>query len=202
MDQLLRWAVIAADDAKVRYGAAMRVMPVKNAEGAGWGFLLDVLRDGEPTATLGVGFDLEQASKHQWVGRGEDGFPILEGTVTEVEGKNFEIRCDTRAGSGVWGRAGRMRWLCLWLARPAPPARPRPAPPGHPPPPPPPTFPPKIPSPHFNPVLPSPPSFCRKVCDRTIDEDTRTAIRNFCTTLEQAVNKYYAFGSCFVDDST
>jgi len=35
-----------------------------------------------------------------------------------------------------------------------------------------------------------------------IDEDTRSVIRGVCTKLVQALNKYYAFGSCFVDDAT
>ena len=30
----------------------------------------------------------------------------------------------------------------------------------------------------------------------------RSTIRDFCTGLVAAINKYYAFGSCFVDDAT
>lgn len=42
----------------------------------------------------------------------------------------------------------------------------------------------------------------RKVCDNTVTEPIRAAIREFCTMLVGAINKYYAFGSCFVDDAT
>jgi hypothetical protein len=96
-----------------------------------WGFHVDILRDGAPTATLSVGFDLTDAAKYEWVGRGEDGFPVLQGRVEVVPGKNFEIR---------------------------------------------------------------------KTCERKIDEDTRGVIRAFCSKLVQALNKYYAFGSCFAED--
>lgn len=43
---------------------------------------------------------------------------------------------------------------------------------------------------------------CRKVDDRPATEQSRTAIRDFCQMLVSSVNKYYAFGSVFVDDST
>ena len=42
----------------------------------------------------------------------------------------------------------------------------------------------------------------RKVGAGSVDADTKVVIRNFCSMLEQAVNKYYAFGSCFSDDAT
>lgn len=42
----------------------------------------------------------------------------------------------------------------------------------------------------------------RKIGDGAVDGDTKVVIRNFCSMLEQAVNKYYAFGSCFSDDAT
>lgn len=37
--------------------------------------------------------------KHEWVGRGADGFPTLEGKVSEIKGKHLTIRCAlTRSG--------------------------------------------------------------------------------------------------------
>ena len=34
---------------------------------------------------------LQTVDKHEWVGRGEDGFPVMEGKVNEILGKNLEI---------------------------------------------------------------------------------------------------------------
>ena len=42
----------------------------------------------------------------------------------------------------------------------------------------------------------------RKLDDSPVDEELRACIRRFCEELMSALNKYYAFGSCFVDDST
>ena len=42
----------------------------------------------------------------------------------------------------------------------------------------------------------------RKEDDNTIDDDVRGAIRGFCMGLVAAINKYYAFGSAFVDEGT
>ena len=133
IDQLVRWAVVAQEDGRAVYGAPLRVTPTLNEEGANWGFTVDVLRDGSPAATLAIGFDDSATVKHEWVGRGVDGFPVMTGTETPVTGKFFQIV---------------------------------------------------------------------KVGDAPVDEDTRTVIRNFCTLLVGAVNKYYAFGSCFSDDAT
>ncbi len=36
-------------------------------------------------------FDDLISEKHEWLGRGTDGFPLLEGKVDEVDGKNLEI---------------------------------------------------------------------------------------------------------------
>lgn len=43
---------------------------------------------------------------------------------------------------------------------------------------------------------------CRKLDTNPVDEASRTAIRGLCQELVAAINKYYAFGSAFVDDST
>ncbi len=42
----------------------------------------------------------------------------------------------------------------------------------------------------------------RKLDDSPVDEELRSCIRRFCEELMSALNKYYAFGSCFVDDYT
>lgn len=42
----------------------------------------------------------------------------------------------------------------------------------------------------------------RKVCDNSVSEPMRASIKDFCQMLVAAINKYYAFGSCFVDDAT
>ena len=133
--------LLLQDEGRARYGAPLRVTPFNHPEsGDPWGFDLDILslssagNDGDPiSATLRIGFDEGFASKRQWVGRGTDGFPQMEGEETQIKGKCFEIR---------------------------------------------------------------------KVGEGSVDADTKVVIRNFCSMLEQAVNKYYAFGSCFSDDAT
>ena len=100
-------------------------------EGLTWGFTVSFLKDGETATDIHVGFDEETAIKSEWVGRGADGFPILEGDVEEILGKYFVIK---------------------------------------------------------------------KTCDRPVNEDIRQSIKDFCTLLVAAINKYYAFGSCFADD--
>ena len=45
-------------------------------------------------------------------------------------------------------------------------------------------------------------SFCRKMDSAPVDEVLRATIRNICTQLVGAINKYYAFGSAFVDEAT
>lgn len=41
---------------------------------------------------LGFRFDDKEVTKHQWVGRGGDGFPTLEGNETKVVGDELIIR--------------------------------------------------------------------------------------------------------------
>ncbi|KAL4443508.1 hypothetical protein ABPG75_011245 [Micractinium tetrahymenae] len=133
IDQLVRWAMIEVQE----NGVANCGMPCKvtafKREDQLWGFTVSFLKDGESAADVRVAFDEEVTLKHDWVGRGADGFPVLEGNAEEIMGKNFEIR---------------------------------------------------------------------KVCNRQINDATRSAIRSFCQQLVSSVNKYYAFGSCFVDDAT
>ena len=42
----------------------------------------------------------------------------------------------------------------------------------------------------------------RKMDDNPVDDELRVSIRSFCESLVSALNKYYAFGSCFTDDYT
>ena len=83
-------------------------------------------------AQVRVAFDAEKAQKHEWVGRGENGMPTLEGNVEDVEGKNLAVT---------------------------------------------------------------------KLGETPVSDVTKGSIRAFCEQLMSSVNKYYAFGSCFVDDA-
>lgn len=133
MDQLVRWATIEIQESGVaNVGMPCKVTPFYR-EGTLWGFTVSFLKDGVSANDVRVAFDEEVTLKHEWVGRGADGFPALEGNAEEIIGKNFEIR---------------------------------------------------------------------KIDDRPAADLTKTAIKDFCKMLVAAINKYYAFGSCFVDDST
>ena len=45
-------------------------------------------------------------------------------------------------------------------------------------------------------------NLCRKLDENVVDEQLRETIRNICQQLVSAINKYYAFGSVFVDEAT
>ena len=96
-----------------------------------WGFKVGMLKDGAKLTDIGVQFDALEVDKHEWVGRDANGFPVNEGRVEVISGKNIEI----------------------WKM-------------------------------DMNPVT----------------EDLRSTIRGFCTGLVATINRYYAFGSVFVDD--
>jgi hypothetical protein len=36
-------------------------------------------------------FDNQFAEKYEYLGRGEDGFPVLEGKMEKIDGKNIQI---------------------------------------------------------------------------------------------------------------
>jgi hypothetical protein len=96
MDQMYRWALIEAGESGVRnFGLPMNVTAVYRDVQAEnpllWGFKVAIFKEGAKLTDLGIMFDQEQVSKHEWVGRGDDGFPVLEGKVEEVQGKHFEI---------------------------------------------------------------------------------------------------------------
>lgn len=115
----------------------------------------------ELSSRMACRFDEEIVTKHQWVGRGSDGFPSLEGNEEQIMGNELIIRRAThtfwhsRRLSSVSDSAGTDMAL-----------------------------------------------LCRKIDDNPIDDETRSAVRAFCVKLVESVNKYYAFGSCFVDDNT
>eukprot|EP00891_Asterochloris_glomerata_P004368 jgi/Astpho2/4368/Aster-x0202 len=136
------------------------------------GFKVSFVRDGQTLTDISVAFDGEMAVKSEWVGRGPEGFPQMEGNVTQVRGKHLIIR-----SSGFPMRSQREQpWIsaaCGSLAEGAFPAQ----------------------------AAVRWRSVSRKDDDNKIDDDTRGAVRIFCNELAAAINKYYAFGNCFVDDA-
>eukprot|EP00889_Picochlorum_renovo_P001673 jgi/Picre1/28703/NNA_004103.t1 len=133
-DQLLRWALIEIQEGGVaNVGCPCKVTAFKNDDGVLMGFTVSFMKDGESATDVRVAFDQDTTLKHEWVGRGADGFPVLEGNTEEVEGKYFEIR---------------------------------------------------------------------KLGDAPVSDMGKASIKEFCQMLVGAINKYYAFGSCFVDDAT
>jgi hypothetical protein len=94
MEQLLRWASFAALDVDrvAKFGLPIKAEPFYKDEDVLWGITISIIRDGEAATELGIRFDNEENEKHEWVGRGADGFPTLEGKKVSVEGKHLEIR--------------------------------------------------------------------------------------------------------------
>jgi len=43
---------------------------------------------------------------------------------------------------------------------------------------------------------------CRKLDEKPVDDQLRATIREICQQLVAAINKYYAFGSAFVDEAS
>jgi hypothetical protein len=101
MDQLYRWALVNAGESAVRnFGMPMNLAPrYRAAGGTGdtdmtgslWGFEIEVLRDGQRVADLGVNFDEECAIRSEWIGQDAEGFPTAEGRQEQVSGKNLEV---------------------------------------------------------------------------------------------------------------
>ncbi|MEW5302816.1 MAG: hypothetical protein WDW38_004072 [Sanguina aurantia] len=132
MDQLYRWTLMEGQEAGMRnFGAPMVITP-QYQESSLWGFNIGIYREGIKLTDLGVQFDDDIVTKHEFVGKDERGMPLLEGRVDEIKGKHMEI----------------------W-----------------------------------------------KLDSIPVDEDLRATIRSYCTALVSALNRYYAFGSVFVDDS-
>jgi len=90
-DQLYRWALIEAAEGGYRnFGMPMTVDPIY-VEDVLWGFKIGILKDGVKQTDLAMQFDSNSISKHEWVGRKEDGFPVMEGKAQDIKGKNIEI---------------------------------------------------------------------------------------------------------------
>jgi hypothetical protein len=91
MEQLMRWAVIEANaDGVAKFGLPIKVEPYYQEDDI-WGLDVFVVKDGISVGHIGVRYDNEIITKHEWVGRGEDGFPLLEGREDSIVGRNFEI---------------------------------------------------------------------------------------------------------------
>ncbi|KAJ9517886.1 hypothetical protein QJQ45_004171 [Haematococcus lacustris] len=95
MDQMVLWANIEAREGGIRnFGLPMDVEPFYRTVGDSsmlWGFKVGIFKEGNKLCDLGILFDQDPVTKHEWVGRGDDGFPVLEGKTEEVRGKHLEI---------------------------------------------------------------------------------------------------------------
>lgn len=91
MDQLLRWALIEADEGGQRnFGMPMKVHQRFN-DGQLWGMEVEFYKEGVRVCDLSVGFDGEDTVKAEWIGQDGSGFPTKEGKQEDVSGKHFEI---------------------------------------------------------------------------------------------------------------
>ena len=161
-----------------KFGLPVKAEPFYKDEDVLWGITISIIRDGEAATELGIRFDNEENEKHEWVGRGADGFPTLEGKKVSVVGKHLEIRCCRHLRC-------LLRCPCTLPAILA--------------------CAPICMSPcEAASACHEAHGLCdhRKLDDRPIDESTRTCIRNICEDLVAAINKYYAFGSAFADEAT
>lgn len=93
MDQLVRWSLINAQEEGVaQFGLPMKVVRHTDV-GPCSSFKVTIMsREGATLTNIGLNFDDESSNKFDWVGRGADGFPAVEGEATEVAGKHLEIR--------------------------------------------------------------------------------------------------------------
>lgn len=105
------WAAFEASDpdALAKFDLPIKVTPYyKDGKNQLWGMSIAFVKDGVTATTIGVKYDNEEVIRHEWVGRGSDGFPTLEGNSQDILGANLEIRCAawgswealTRAGGG------------------------------------------------------------------------------------------------------
>lgn len=91
MDQLVRWALIEAEEGGQRnFGLPMKVHQ-RFRDGMMWGMDIEIIKEGVKVADLSVGFDDDVTVKSEWIGQDENGFPTKEGKQEEVPGKHFEI---------------------------------------------------------------------------------------------------------------
>ncbi len=100
MDQLYRFSLMEAGESGQRnFGLPMTIEPTY-WEDKLWGFNVAIFKEGVKLTDLGIFFDKDTVNKHEWIGRGEDGFPVGEGNAQEVIGKNIEIWCVAQGQGG------------------------------------------------------------------------------------------------------
>ena len=75
---------------------------------------MSIVRDGVTLSRVGVMFDEEVVERSEWVGRGADGFPVQEGKMIEVVGKNLIIRRALPTRAGVYPSIGWWFATCAW----------------------------------------------------------------------------------------
>ncbi len=110
MDQMYRWTLMEGGESGQRnFGMPMKIEPVYYDDKL-WGFNVAIYKEGNKLTDIGVMFDKQNVTKHEWVGRGEDGFPVMEGKSNDVMGKNFEIWC-VKAASAA---AARINLCAAW----------------------------------------------------------------------------------------
>jgi hypothetical protein len=91
MDQIIRWALIEAEEGGQRnFGMPMKVHQ-RFRDGELWGMEVQIVKEGVQVADLSIGFDGEIGIKSEWIGQDGSGFPTNEGKQEEVAGKHFEI---------------------------------------------------------------------------------------------------------------
>lgn len=91
MDQMVRWALIEAEEGGQRnFGMPMKIHQ-RFRDGTLWGFDVEIIKEGVKQADLSIGFDGEVCIKSEWIGQDETGMPTKEGKQEEVAGKHFEI---------------------------------------------------------------------------------------------------------------
>jgi hypothetical protein len=56
-----------------------------------WGFDISIFREGVRLTDIQFTFDDGEVNKYEFVGRAEDGFPMMEGGTTTIMGKNIQI---------------------------------------------------------------------------------------------------------------
>jgi len=94
MDQMIRWALIEAEEGGQRnFGMPMKIKQLER-NGMLWGFDVDIIKEGNIVASMGIGFDGEATVRSEWIGQDTStGMPTKEGKQDDVDGKHFEIWC-------------------------------------------------------------------------------------------------------------
>jgi hypothetical protein len=125
MDQIIRWALIEAEEGGQRnFGMPMKVHQ-RFRDGQLWGMDVQIIKEGVQVADLSIGFDGEIGIKSEWIGQDANGFPTNEGKQEEVAGKHFEIwwvqrhwqhSRSSNSTPAAMAAMARMHVVCLVLA--------------------------------------------------------------------------------------